>query len=187
MRQLLPNSPKITLRIENRPQIAHRRSRLRCPSSSETGGTLVEAAVTMTLLLMCIFGIMDCSRALYVNHYVRYTAEEAARYAMVRGSTWNNASCATTQTESCTATSANIASYVTSITPAGINTGNNLSVATLWTGKSPSGANCSATNVTNSPGCVVQVQVSYNFNFVLPFLPANALQMGSQSSVAISQ
>jgi hypothetical protein len=122
-----------------------------------------------------------------VNHYVRYTAEEAARYAMVRGSTWKNATCSTISTESCTATSANVSSFVTSITPAGIDTGSNLNVATSWSGKSPSGASCTSTSATNGPGCVVTVKVSYNFNFVLPFLPANTVMMGSTSSVAISQ
>jgi Flp pilus assembly protein TadG len=155
--------------------------------ADDEGGTLVEAAVSMTLLLMIIFGIMDCSRALYTDHYVRYTAEEAVRYAMVRGSTWNNAVCTTPSTASCTATSSNVTAQVTSMMPAGINTANNLSVATTWTGKTPTGAACNATNGVNSPGCVVQVNVSYSFNFILPFLPQNALVLSSSASSAITQ
>lgn len=192
MSQHISNSTqslRIPLSLQDRPQIAQRRSRLRRipPSPAETGATLVEMGITMTLLLMCIFGIMDCSRALYVNHYIRYSAEEAARYAMVRGYTWKNAACSNVATESCTATSSNISSFVASITPAGIDTGSNLSVNTIWTGKTPSGSNCSAASINNSPGCVVQVSVNYSFNFLLPFLPASAVQMGSTSSVAISQ
>jgi Flp pilus assembly protein TadG len=187
MSQPFSNSPKSPLRVEDAPEIARRRLRCVRPASHETGGTLVEAGVTMTLLLMCIFGIMDCSRAVYVNHYMRYAADEAARYAMVRGSTWNGASCATVQTESCTATAANVTSFVSSITPIGINAGNTLAVTTTWSGNNPAGSSCSTNGVVNGPGCVVTVRVSYNFSFVLPFLPANAVSMGSTSSVAISQ
>jgi Flp pilus assembly protein TadG len=160
---------------------------LRTRLTHEEGGTLVEAAVAMTLLMMIIFGIMDCSRALYADHYVRYTAEEAARYAMVRGSTWNNAVCTTPATESCTASSDNIKAQVSNEMPAGIDTGSNLSVVTNWTGKTPTGAACNSTNGNNSPGCVVQVTVSYSFNFILPFLPMNALVLSSSSSLPISQ
>ena len=56
--------------------------------AQETGATLVEFALASTLLFLCIFAILDCSRALYADHFVRYGAEEAARYAMVRGATW---------------------------------------------------------------------------------------------------
>jgi Flp pilus assembly protein TadG len=183
-------NPQTTLTpLDSHRFIGSRRSRIRLNRAAprETGGTLVESAVGMTLLLMVIFGILDCSRALYVDHYVRYAAEEAARYAMVRGATWNNAPCSSAATESCTATNANVVTWVNSITPAGIDSANNLAVATTWSGKTPTGASCTATSTTNGPGCVVQVQVSYNFNFVLPFLPANGILMQSTSAVAISQ
>jgi Flp pilus assembly protein TadG len=153
--------------------------------ADETGGTLVEFAITTSLLLMIIFGVLDCSRALYFDHYVSYSAEEAARYAMARGSTWGGAVCSTTTTESCTATTANVTSFVQSITPMG--NSSYLSVATTWTGKTPAGSTCTNQNGNNSPGCVVQVKVSYNFNFVLPFLPKNTLLLTSTSAVGVSQ
>jgi Flp pilus assembly protein TadG len=162
-------------------------SKCRLSLACEEGGTLVESALTLTLLMMIIFGIMDCSRALYVDHYVRYTAEEAVRYAMVRGSSWNNASCSTPATFSCEATAANIQAQVASVMPAGIDSGSNLAVATNWSGLTATGAACSVVNGANSPGCMVQVKVSYNFNFVLPFLPRNLLVLSSSSSAPISQ
>jgi hypothetical protein len=58
-------------------------------------------------------------------------------------------------------------------------------VSTTWPGTTASGANCGSG--TNSPGCVVNVQVSYSFNFVLPFLPKNAMVLSSSSTVPISQ
>lgn len=153
--------------------------------SEETGSTLVEFAVTTTLLLSIIFGILDCSRALYFDHFVCYSAGEASRYAMVRGSTWNNAACTTTMTESCTATSDNVNTLVRAITPMG--SSSDLTVTTTWTGKTASGGTCSSKGINNSPGCVVQVQVTYSFNFVLPFLPKNTLPLTSTSAIAITQ
>lgn len=145
----------------------------------------MESAVTMMLLLTIIFGIMDCSRALYFDHYVRDAAEEASRYAMVRGSTWNNASCTNVSTGSCTASSTDVTNFVKSMTPFGSTTG--LTVTTTWTGKSPTGSQCTTNNVVNNPGCLVKVQVSYNFNFILPILPKNTMVLSSTSAVAISQ
>jgi Flp pilus assembly protein TadG len=52
----------------------------------ETGSSLVEFALSSTVLLMAIFGVLDCSCALYADHYVANAAREATRYAMVRGS-----------------------------------------------------------------------------------------------------
>jgi Flp pilus assembly protein TadG len=153
--------------------------------AEETGDTLVEFAVAMTLLLTLIFAILDFSRAIYFDHYVRYSADEAARYAMVRGSTWNGKACASTASESCTATSANVKAFVTSITPIGSLP--SLSVLTTWTGQTPAGVACNNANGNNSPGCVVQVQVAYNFSFVLPFMPNNSLALTSTSAVAVAQ
>ena len=159
--------------------------RLATQLAAEQGGTILEFAVAAALLFTVIFAIMDCSRALYFDHYVRYSAEEAARYAMVRGATWKNVVCATTSTESCTATSADVRSLVQSITPIG--DPNKVTVTTTWTGLNPGGSACSTTGINNSPGCVVQVNVAYNFNFVLPFLPKTAFTMSSTSAYVISE
>ena len=154
--------------------------------SGEQGSSLVEFAVSCSLLFMMIFGIMDFSRALYADHYVSNVAREASRYAMVRGSTWNSATCTTTTTYECSATSANVTSFVKGEIPPGFSP-SAVTVTTTWPGKSPSGGSCVTTNGNNSPGCVVTVNVSYSFNFILPFLPTNALVLTSTSSVAIQE
>jgi len=151
----------------------------------QSGSELVEFSLSVAILFTVIFGIMDCSRALYVDHYVAYVANEATRYAMVRGSSWQGTSCATTKSFSCDATSSDITNMVTSITPLGF-TASNLSVNTTWPGTTPAGSSCATANGLNSPGCIVQVTVSYSFKFVLPFLPINTLNLQSTSSVAIS-
>jgi Flp pilus assembly protein TadG len=158
-------------------------------AESERGTETIEFAIVAVVLFTCIFAIIDCSRALYTYHFSSYTAREAARYAMVRGSTWGSASCATTATFACNATAANVTAYVQSIVPPGINSGAPLSVTTTWPGTALPGsaATCSTANGNNSPGCQVMVQVSYSFNYFLPFLPTTTLTMRSTSEVVILQ
>ncbi len=148
---------------------------------------MVEFAVAVLLLVTVSAAIVDCCRVIYADHYVGYAAAAGARYAMVRGSTWKNASCSTPSTESCTATADNIRSLVKSIAPVGVSTANNLSVATTWTGTTPSGATCKVLGQTNLPGCVVEVQVSYDFSYALPFMPQNAIHLTSTSGTVIAQ
>jgi hypothetical protein len=81
-----------------------------------------------------------------------------------------------------------VTSYVQSITPAGISP-SALTVTTTWPGTAPSGASgaCSTAKGNNSPGCLVTVQVSYPFKFILPFLPKSTWTMTSTSQVVIAQ
>jgi len=159
--------------------------------SDESGSSLVEAALSITLLLTFIFGVIDCGRALYAYHFASYAAREGTRYAMVRGSSWGSTTCANTTSLECNASAANVQSYIQSIAPLGIDsaTPTPLSVATSWPGTAPTGIadTCPTTTGYNSPGCVVSVKVSYSFNYVLPFLPKTTLLFTSTSKVAISQ
>lgn len=152
----------------------------------ESGSEMVEFALSLTVLLMAVFGILGFSLAIFTNHYVANDAREATRYAMVRGSSWAGTSCTTVSTFSCEATNANVQSYVQSITPTGI-TSSNLTVTTTWPGTTAAGSSCDTTEGSNSPGCLVMVKVSYPFNFLLPFLPNNTFSLSSISSVTIAQ
>ena len=154
--------------------------------SDETGSGLIEFTLSAVVLLVAIFGIMDFSRALYADHYVSNAARDATRYAMVRGSSWKGASCVSTATFGCTATTTDIANFVSSDTPMGF-TASALTVTTSWPGTTATGVTCDNTNGNDSPNCIVKVKVSYAFNFVLPFLPRNALILSSESSVAVAQ
>ena len=155
--------------------------------AGERGEEMIEFAIVAVVLFTCIFAIINCSLLLYTYHFAAYAAREATRYAMVRGSTWGSTSCATTATFSCNATAANVASYVQSIVPPAISSGTPLSVTTTWPGTELAGSatTCTTSNGNNSPGCMVMVQVSYSFNYVLPFLPASALTLRSTSEVVI--
>jgi Flp pilus assembly protein TadG len=135
---------------------------------------------------MMIFGIIDISRAMYSYHYVAIAARQATRYASVRGATWASTLCLLSAQFQCAATSSSVTTFVKSVTPLGFNA-SNLTVTTTWPGTTPTGADCSTANVNNSVGCVVSVKVAYSYNFILPFLPKNAMVLSSTSKVMIVQ
>lgn len=145
----------------------------------EKGSTLVEFALVIILLLTMFFGIAGFGHALYAYHFVSNVAREAARWAIVNGSTCTGDS-------SCTApaTPADIDTYVKNHAPGGIDTSKISTVVTF----NPPGSNgpvvCGTTN--NSPGCTVEVTVSYNFNFIFPFIRSTPLPMSSTSEMVIA-
>jgi Flp pilus assembly protein TadG len=155
----------------------------------EEGGTLVEFALVLVLFLTVLFGIMEFSRFMYTYHFVSNAAREATRYAVVRGSTWKATSCGgVTSTLCCDAAGTDVTDFVTSITPPGI-TSDSLTVTTTWPGTAPSGAKgkCTTTNGVNSPGCLVEVEVSYPFTFILPFISKSTFTLESTSEMVITQ
>jgi Flp pilus assembly protein TadG len=158
-------------------------------ADSVRGEQMIEFAISAVVLFTCIFGIIGCSQLLYAYHFTSYAAREATRYAMVRGSTWGSTNCATVATSVCNATSGNVQAYVQSIVPAGMNSGAPLTVNTYWPGTELAGSatTCTTTNGSNSPGCLVMVQVNYSFSYLLPFLPNTALSLKSTSEVVILQ
>lgn len=138
-------------------------------------------------MLMAIFGILDFSRALYTYHFVSYAAQEGARYAMVRGGDWGTVSCSSYNSYDCQATAAEIQSYVQSLAPPGI--GASKIVATpSWPQETASGSStgCSTTGTQADQGCIVKVAVSYQFQFILPFLPNSGISMKASSEQVIS-
>jgi Flp pilus assembly protein TadG len=153
---------------------------LRC-LLGEAGGTLLETAFSLLILLTVIFGIAEVSLALYSYHYVSNAAREGARYAIVRGSTWETApwnsngeggACATdTNPGGCTASTAQIASYVSKLGFPGINiTAGDVCVEYFTSVPTSPATTCSANSSPNGYGNVVLVKVTYNFNFGLPFM-----------------
>lgn len=152
----------------------------------------------LSLLLTFLFAIMDFSRFLYTYHFVSEVAREGSRYAMVRGLTYGTTACASTSAFACSTTAANVTSYVQGVTPAGISAAwttcgavTSPVVCTKWPGTAPTDAAtaCSTTNGNNSPGCLVQVVVSYPCKFTLPFLPksSSTWTVSSTSVMVISQ
>lgn len=152
---------------------------------NESGDSLVEFAICSSIFFMVLFGIIGCSLAVYADHYVSSVASDAARYAMVRGSTWNGAPCASPSSYACTAKDTDVSNYVISFISGGLNA-RNLTVMTTWPGTAPAGS-CNTIDGTHSPGCVVNVQVSYSFNYPVPFLAEQPLVFTSTAVAVIAQ
>jgi Flp pilus assembly protein TadG len=146
----------------------------RCCNSD--GQALVETAVSLTILLTLVFGLINVGMALYSYNFVSEAAREGSRYAMVRGS-----SC----TSPCTAaTAASIQTYVQSLGYPGLNP-SNLTVTTTWP---DTGSSCTpSVTPCNNPGNNVMVKASYAFPWSVPFIPSSTLTMSSTSEVIISQ
>jgi Flp pilus assembly protein TadG len=151
----------------------------------ESGSEMVEFALSICVWMGAAFLIMYGSFALYAAHFVANAAEEAGRYAMVRGSSWDGESC-TSSVLDCTATSTDVSNYVVQSMPPGLSSAN-VSVSTLWPGTTSAGGTCDSEDGANSPNCVVKVTVSYNFRFPVPFFTQNTLPFSSTSKVTIAR
>jgi Flp pilus assembly protein TadG len=147
----------------------------------EAGATLAEVAISFSLLVTIMVGLLEFTMALYSYHFVSEVAREASRYAIVRGST----SCSNTPNlTNCNVTADEVQSWARSLGYPGVNP-NNLTVSTTWPS---SGSSCypSATPC-NNPGNLVRVQVTYAFPLSIPFMTADTIDVGSTSQMVISQ
>jgi Flp pilus assembly protein TadG len=152
----------------------------------DEGSNLVEFALSALIFCAVLFGIFYFSLALYTAHFVTNAADDAARYAVVRGSSWNGTSCQSVSSYDCTATSTNVSNYVLSTIPPAISPAN-LTIATTWPGTTSSGGTCDTFNGANSPNCQVEVQVGYAFALPIPLGGARSLNLSSTSSMTIAR
>ena len=152
---------------------------------SESGSAVVEFAASAILLFTLVFGTLECSRAVYIYHFVANAAQEAGHYAMVRGATWGT-SCASVTAANCIASSDNVSFFVQGLASAGVNEAN-LTTNTSWPGYDVTGAPCMASSSvpSNAAGCLVVVKLTYAFSFVSPLLPQKTLALTSTSKVTI--
>lgn len=168
-----------------RPMFRELRRRSGSFARGEQGSGLVEFAVSALVFLTVVFGVMDFSRAIYIDLFLANTAREAARYASVHGASWGS-SCSSSTSMSCSATAANVTAYAQSLASAGIKPAS-LSVSTVWPGTKGNGSDCSAQNVNNSVGCVVAVTTTYPLTFISPLLPHTTYTLTSTSKATIAQ
>ena len=143
---------------------------------AEQGSAMIEFALSLTVLLTLLFGIIDVGRALYAYDWVYNAARQTTRWAMVRGNPCNSL------LPGCTIppggsqarpTKYDIENYV-----------KDMPVSPYTDGLDTTGIDPSAITVTskcfasdaapNDPPCAptayVQVQVKYTFHFITPFL-----------------
>lgn len=163
---------------------------------NQRGATLLEFALVAAALLLIMFVIIDFGRAAYVYHFVSVASAQGARYGAVRGATYSGTSCSSSQIYLCDATLSDIQTYVSNQVSSGIyvNSGASsgqpgyLNTAVTWPGTSSSGNACvKLASAANSPGCAVQVTVTYTYGFTLPLLKFTNITMTSSSEMDISQ
>lgn len=155
----------------------------------EAGNGLVEYALVFMVFISMLLGIVDFSRALYTYHFLSNVARDATRWAAVNGATCGAQSPSNPSGDnSCNgvggmnngpASLSDIQAYVSNHTPPGIDPTQVKVQGPTWPG---TGAVCA---VANSPGCPVQVQVSYPFTFVVPFISTSPLTLSSSSEMTI--
>lgn len=158
--------------------------------SGEDGNGLIEYALIFMFLMSMLLGIIDFSRALYSYHFLSNAAREATRWAAVNGATCGALTASNPAGDSsCNgvggmnngpASATDIQNYVTKITPPGVDA-TQVTTTASWPGTGPS--TCSTT--VNAPGCPVEVQISYNFTFIVPFIRAAPLTISSSSETII--
>lgn len=191
--------PQKPLRL-NREAVLRRVGRR---ARGENGGTLVETAFCLLLLMTFIIGIVEVSWALYSYHYIADAAREGTRYAIVRGADWTNPCDASGSSggsgyasSGCQASVADVQNYVATLGfgAIGITTSNasNYVCVEYLTGPPSSTLPTSCTNSTgstlaNAPGDVVEVQISYPFKFGVPGLPGYTYNLTTISQMVIAE
>lgn len=163
---------------------------------SDTGSTLVESALSITILLTLLIGIMEGCLLIYSYHFISNAAREGTRYAIVRGATWGTPPwspldsngldvpkpCGSYTDAGCTTNADQIQQYVQSLAFPGIDA-SQINAKTTW--YSLPGGTSGPTY--NNYGDYVQVKVTYTFPFNVPFIPRQSLTMSSTSEMVISQ
>ena len=153
----------------------------------EAGATLVETALSLTLLLAVLFGVLEGSLVVYSYHFISEAAREGTRYAAVRGSTFTT-DCTTPGFANCVAQGGNnagdIATYVENLGYPGIAT-SKMAVNSTWL--TSSGGACGTVDTCKTPGDIAKVTVTYTFPFSFPFVSLPAFTMKSTSEMVVLQ
>lgn len=153
---------------------------------AQRGTTIVETALVMIALLVVLFGIMDFGRAMYTYHLVNNAARIGARFAIVHGGNCTHSVTGSADTWPCPATADEIANYVSRqsvLMGLGDLPTDAVQTSYEFVPSCNGGVNAAP---NNQQGCAVTVTVSYEYDFLLPFMPTK-LNISSNSRMLISQ
>ena len=157
---------------------------LRSNSSADSGGVLVEFAISASALLLLEIALFHLCICIYSYCFVSEAAREATRYAMVRGLTLNT-DCTTPGFANCIAQNNDIQAYLRNLSLPGI-VPDNLTTQTTWI--TSAGATCGTDDSCKAPGNFVKINVYYSYPYLQPFSSrSQTLTMSSQSQVVIVQ
>ena len=129
---------------------------------AQSGTSMAEFGLIAIPCLILFFAIINFVMALYCYDFVGYSAQQAARYAIVHGAT-------ATQT----ASSTDVQNYVNGMVAGGLDT-RLLTVNTTW---SPD----------NKPGSVVTVTVAYTFKPLTPMVSQVNINLSQTAAMVIAQ
>jgi Flp pilus assembly protein TadG len=153
----------------------------RCMIHDDSGQTMVEFAITLTVFLTAVFTLIELCLVFYTSSTIYECAREGTRYAIVRGST-----CLTGGTSgagaSCTASASAINTYVSGLGYPNAG-GGAMTVSTTFSAD----GSTFTTSGNNAPNDLVRVQITYNFPIKVPFVPRNTLNLKAQSEMTILQ
>jgi Flp pilus assembly protein TadG len=165
--------------------------------SGERGGSLVEYALVIGFIFFpLLFGIVGFGHALYAYHFVNNIAKEATRWASVNGGACKtDLSCnGTAPMNSGPANETDVKNYVNNHAPSGIDSTKITTsacgvLAGTLSANAPACQDSTQSSCTaatpNIPGCAVEVQVTYNFHFIVPYISTSPLTLSSTSEMTI--
>ena len=139
---------------------ARRRSGAESAAGGEAGSALIETAASLPVLFVRHLLFMELCMAFYSYDTISESAREGTRHAMLLSSTCTNSSGG-----SCTATAAQVNSYVSGLGWPNL-AGGTMTVSTTY--KTPAGG--VGTNIVSD---FVVVQITYVFPITMPFVPEN--------------
>jgi Flp pilus assembly protein TadG len=148
---------------------ANWRRRLKRLLREQRGQSLVETAITLSILMMFVFVFIEVCLAFYSFGVISEEAREGSRYASVHGST-----CVTASSISCTASASALNTYVSNLGYPNL-AGGTMTVNTTF----PDGS--------QAPGSRVKVAITYVLPIMLALVPSNALTLNASSTVTILQ
>jgi Flp pilus assembly protein TadG len=152
----------------------------------EEGASVIELAVSCSVLFTMLLGICQLSVGLYAYQFCADAARQATRWAMVRGSTSQTN---TPNLSNTNASATDISNYVKGLGYKGISS-SSITVTATWCAASSSTpttwSSCSASTI-NAPGNLVKVIVAYPVSFHIPFAPQLSLSLSSTSQMVIAQ
>ena len=171
----------------------------------DEGASLVEVAISLSVYLTLLFGVIELLLSLYAYNFVSDAAREATRFAVIRGAnscvpspSFPNCNLGPPSITSTTDPSLNpVLQYIDTFRYPGLSPDNlsadvswwvahqNANGHTNWTTQC-AGALDAKGNACNAEGNAVRVVVTYNFPLRLPWMSAHLLKVSSTSQMVIN-
>lgn len=136
------------------------RNRKKNSKNGQRGTATAELGMVLPLFALLFIGAIDMSRAMFAYSTLTHASQKAARFACVRSSSSDNPA-------SAEQIKARARQHIVGLNPAEVD------VDTSYLS-------------TNAPGGTVQVQLSYSFEPLTPFVPFETINLAGSSQMNIS-